>query len=128
MSSSVRNALNYADSRTSSKTTQQMIRQQMEQKTQLLKDLQRLEQRVFQELYDLEKQNQSTVKHLLTADKYCKDNGYKKQQNISNSQIPPYKGIGLENVEQFCKRHRFIKIASPKPPKVLQTRRVYSIR
>lgn len=131
MSSSVRNALHYADSRTSSKTTQQMIRQQMEQKTQLLKDLRQLEQRVFQELYDLEKQKQSSVKHLPTADKYCKDNGYKKQQNISNSQIPPYKGIGLENVEQFCKRHRFVKIASPKPrpvlPKVLQTRRV-SIR
>jgi hypothetical protein len=123
MSSAVRNAL--TNSRSSSKTTQQMLRQQMEQKIQLLKDLRQLEHRVLQELYDLETQRTQPK-----ADKYCKDKGYKKQQNISNSPIPPYKGVGSENVEQFCKRHRFItsKPSLPKPslprPRVLQTRLV----
>jgi hypothetical protein len=104
-----------------------MIRQQMEQKIQLLKDLRQLEHRVLQELYDLERQQKPTVKHLPTADKYCKDKGYVKQQTISNSPIPQYKGVGLENVEQFCRRHRFItspsKVSLPRP-RVLQTRLV----
>jgi len=127
MSSAVRNAL--TNSRSSTRSTQQMRRQQMEQKIQLLKDLRQLEHRVLQELYDLETQR-TQPKHLPTADKYCKEKGYKKQQNISNSPIPPYKGVGLENVEQFCKRHRFItsKVSatkvSPPRPRVLQTRLV----
>lgn len=120
MSSAVRNAL--TNTRSSSRSTQQMLRQQMEQKIQLLKDLRQLEHRVLQELYDLE--TQRTQRTLPTADKYCKDKGYKKQQYISNSPIPPYKGVELENVEQFCKRHRFITSASPPRPRVLQTRLV----
>ena len=108
MSNAIRNALHYADnkrtnSRTSFKTREQMLMEQIEQKIQLLKDLRQLEHRVLQELYDLERQQ---MQH--PADKYCKDNGYVKQQTISNSPIPPYKGVGLENVEQFCRRHRFI--------------------
>jgi hypothetical protein len=134
MSSAVRNALTNirSSSRSSSRSTQQMLRQQMEQKTQLLKDLRQLEHRVLQELYDLE--TQRTQPKLPTADKYCKEKGYKKQQNISNSPIPPYKGVGLENVEQFCKRHRFITSkpsttkVSPSRPRVLQTRLVSNRR